>query len=125
MKLQTLKTSLLLGLGVFLTSSVMAAVINFDNLTNGTTLTGQYPEAIFSTTAGGANLVYTHASAVSGSNILCTGSAAGVIDCLRDTYIDFTSPVNGLTFWAIEPNATGVDAQFRSFRTTLLPRRWI
>jgi len=86
--------------------------IGFDDLPSGTLLTSQYPGVIFSSSQGCANYVYSFST----GNIICTGPIGGSIDCVRDTYIDFTSPVNNLTFFAIEPNVAGVDAQFRIFQ---------
>lgn len=92
-----------------------AAVIDFDGLANGTVVTNQYAEATFSSSAGSDNYAYSFSGADTPPNILCTGPTGGGVDCIRDTYIDFTLPVDLLTFWAIEPNATGVVAQFNIY----------
>lgn len=96
-----------------LASSAQAlTVIDFDGFTG--LVTNQYASATFSSIAGAANYSFAFATAHSGPNILCTGGANG-IDCLSPTIIDFTNPVNALTFWAIEPNVAGPTAQFNVF----------
>jgi len=97
-----------------LASSAQAlTVIDFDGFSG--VVTNQYAEAVFSSSVGSANHSFAFGTAHSGPNILCTGGTTGGIDCLRDTYIDFTNPVNDLTFWAIEANVAGVTAQFNVF----------
>ena len=97
-----------------------ASVINFDALPDRTVVTNQYPEATFSSSAGYSNYTYDISGAGdifnSPPNILCTDSAStGTLDCVNDTHIDFTVPVNNLTFWAIEANYGGVAAEFNVF----------
>jgi hypothetical protein len=102
-----------------------AVRIDFDDLPRGTVVTNQYAEATLSSAAGAANYVLEFSTTVnggggSGPNILCTGPApsptqSGSVDCLRDTYVDFTHPVNNLTFWAIEANYPGVAAEFNIY----------
>ena len=86
-----------------------ATLIGFDDLASGTVVTNQYAEAKFSSSGANSNFVQPWATAASGGNIICTPA------CLEDTYVDFTNPVNNLTFWAIEPNFNGHDADFRVF----------
>jgi hypothetical protein len=83
--------------------------INFDDLPGNTVVTNQYPEATFSSTAGNDNMALAFATAHTPPNILCTPG------CIEDTYVDFTNPVNDLSFWAIEANAVGITAQFNIF----------
>jgi hypothetical protein len=90
-----------------------ATVIDFDQLPDGTAVTNQYAEATFSSSLEKAIYVVTFpAIANSHPNIICVGPAAGGFDCTGPIYIDFATPVNNLTFWAIEANAPGVTAVF-------------
>jgi len=99
-------------LGTILTGQAGATVINFDNLSDGTILTNQYAGVTFSS-SGGDSIIITHQNLVgpfggppyNGSvpNLICTGSVAlpvgtVTIDCTHDLIIDFSSPVNNLTF---------------------------
>lgn len=92
--------------------SQAATVVTFDDLTPGTVVTNQYAGVTFSSSPGNANYAY----AFGGGNILCANALAGGAICLPDTYLDFATAVNGLTFWAIEPNFAGPDADFRIFQ---------
>jgi len=100
-----------------------ADFIGFDNLANMTVIGTQYPHVTFSSSVGAANYAYANAGAPSPSNILCTGNPT--ITCLQDTYLQFDGPVQNLTFYAVEPNFAGHDADFRIFQngvfTTTVP----
>lgn len=95
-----------------LVSAAGAEVIDFDGFTG--EVTNQFASATFSSDAGFSNFATGFPTAHSGANILCTG-VQGAIDCLQPTYVDFTNPVNDLSFWAIEANAVGVTAQFNVY----------
>lgn len=89
-----------------------ATVIDFEDRTVDETIDSQYSSvATFSSEPGFENAALSYNSGI----ILCTRPVGGFADCLHDTYIDFTSAVNGLEFDAIEPNAVGVDATFNIF----------
>jgi hypothetical protein len=105
--------SLALAVSLICASSARAQVtIDFDDLPAGTLVTNQYPSATFSSEPGFGNFTEQF-----NGTILCTGPLGGGIpDCVHDTYIDFTVPVTGLHFMAIEPNAPGEVAQFRIFQ---------
>src|SRR4030095_9277461 len=97
-----------------------ATMIDFDDFPDRTLVTNQHAEAAFSSSPGFANYVYSlyqHPNVPNSPlNILCTGSAStGSLHCVHDTYIDFTVPVNNLTFWAIEANYGGIAAEFNIF----------
>lgn len=92
-----------------------AVVVGFDDLPNGSSVTTQYPDVTFSTLSGQFNMAYGFGGATSASNILCTADVGGSVNCANPTYLDFTNPVNSLTFWAIEPNNSGPVAQFNIF----------
>lgn len=91
-------------------------VITFEEVPPGTLLTDQYPDVTFSSSPGNSN--YAHPFIA--GNILCTGPTGGTITCVPDTYMDFTTPVSDLRFQAIEPNGSGVVAQFRIFENGVL-----
>jgi len=82
-----------------------AALIDFESLPAGTVVTNQFPEATFSGSA--PNVVFSQGRPL-GQFICGTG-------CITDTYIDFTSPVSNLTFWAIQIDATGKVAEFNVY----------
>ena len=97
-------------------ASVSADVIDFDALPDGTVVTDQFPQATFSTTTGSENTaIGTSADADTPPNILCTGPVGEQPTCIEDTYIDFTVPVNALTFWAIAANRHGPTATFNIY----------
>lgn len=117
---KSLRTAL--GVAAFAAAGFAQAMsMTFNDLAAGTMVTNQYAGVTFSSSSGSANYAY----GFNGNNILCTGPVGGGINCLEDTYIDFATPVNSLTFWAIEPNFDGPDADFRIFQdgvyTTTLP----
>jgi hypothetical protein len=87
-------------------------VIGFDDSTG--IVTDQYPPAIFSSIAGAQVTSIRNSDGTTPPNIICSGPITG-IDCLQPIFVDFTVPVNELTFWAIQANAVGVTAQFRVF----------
>jgi hypothetical protein len=93
---------------VLLASSAMAGAvtIGFDDLPSGTVVTNQYAGVSFSSSLGNSNAVVGFKA----NKFICTAG------CLADTYLDFTTPVNGLTFLAIEPNFNGPNAEFRIFQ---------
>lgn len=92
-------------------ASSQAGFIGFGEVSPGSVISNQYADATFSSSAGNDN----YSLSFGGDNILCTGTA-GTVTCLSDTYIDWTNPVSNLTFFAIEPNATGVVATFNIFQ---------
>ena len=106
----------LIRLALFLTllgfQSLSAEVIDFDSLAPGDVVTNQFPSAIFSSSPGNENTVRSIDQIFhSPPHILSTAL------CIEDTYIDFTTPVNDLSFWAVEPNAYGVTAQFNVYES--------
>lgn len=94
-------------------SVASAIVVNFDDVPSGTSITNQYPELTFSYGPGvsGNTLAY---GGVSPPNILCTLAPNGNM-CVDSIFVDFTSPVNNLTFLAIQPNEFGVVAEINVF----------
>lgn len=97
--------SVLLGAG-----SASAVVINFDALADGEVVTNQFPEATFSSTAGFVNRITAQPLGSSLPNFICTGPAAGGIDCVHETIVDFTNAVNSLTFLEVGDNNSGINA---------------
>ena len=87
-----------------------ADVVNFDNLATGAIVTTQYPQVTFSSTAGSVNRTVAQNLGSSQPNFICTFAASGGIDCTHETILDFTSPVNNLSFLAVGVNDMGVVA---------------
>src|ERR1039458_7176959 len=76
-----------------------SVVVNFDNLNNGDVITNQYAGVTFSSTSGNVNYVTAQSQYQSTPpNFLCSGPASGGIDCAQETFLNFSSPVNGLKF---------------------------
>src|ERR1035438_6289557 len=90
------------GLAVALSATAAfgaSVVVNFDNLNNGDVITNQYAGVTFSSTSGNVNYVTTQPQYLSTPpNFLCSGPASGGIDCAQETFLNFSSPVNGLNF---------------------------
>jgi len=85
-------------------SAHATTTIDFESLSNGTVVTNQFAGQgiTFSSAGGEVMLVTTQASYQSTPpNFLCTGSAAGGIDCVGTVIFDFATPVNGLQFDAV------------------------
>jgi Ca2+-binding RTX toxin-like protein len=83
--------------------------ITFDELAGGTVVTTQYPSVTFSSDSGSENVV-TEQPSYNGSkpNFICTAPVGGgTLDCAQRTILDFTDPVNNLTFNGLGINDTG------------------
>jgi hypothetical protein len=81
-----------------------------------TVVTNQYASlATFSSESGAENVAFFESGLH--FNILCTRPIGGNINCLQDTYIDFTNPVNNLRFTAVEPNLNQIIATFNIFHS--------
>ncbi len=99
--------SLALALGI---------AINFDSLPDGTVVTNQYPDVLFSSTPGNANYVTTQPAARSSPpNVICSGPVGGNINCAEETIVTFSSGVHGLKFDAVNVDDTGLIAQVDVF----------
>ena len=86
-----------------------AALITFEDLSNGDVVTNQYPGVVFSSVAGQANVIITQPGIGFGDDFLCT--AGGTEDnCTSETILTFTSLVNNLSFWQVGDNAIGIVA---------------
>ncbi len=81
-------------------------ICDFEALSVGEVVTNQYPAATFSTTPGNVNIVLSGG----GNNFICTGPIGQTITCVEDTYVDFTNPVNSLSFQAIQLNSIEIVA---------------
>lgn len=98
-------------LGLLVASSARATTITFDDLATGVQVTNQYAGVTFSSDPGEGT--YTMGGTpVSYPNFLCTAAIGGEPDCINNVYIDFASPVSGLSIWAVEPNEYGTVATF-------------
>ena len=97
-------------------SAPVVTIIDFDELADGDVVTNQFPGATFSSSAGNVNLVTTLPNiAHTPPNIICTGPMGGIINCVEDTFVDFTNAVESLTFWAIAVNLSGTVAEVNVF----------
>lgn len=106
---RTCVVGLCIGATSWTTGTARATVINFDNLATSVLVTNQYAGVTFSSepgeglyTSGGTPTSYPHS--------ICTAPINGSIDCVNDVYVDFATPVGGLSIWCIEPNQYGVVA---------------
>lgn len=99
-----------LGMALIITTGARATWINFDDLAGGAVVTNQYASAIFSSNAGQENRTEAQNLGSSLPNFICTFNIGGGINCVNDTYVDFTSPVMNLTFLAIGANDVGHNA---------------
>ena len=88
----------------------LAALIDFEGLTNGEVVTNQFPEVIFSANAGFENRVTTQPGIGFGDNFIYTSPTSGSINCTQETILTFTNPVNNLSFWQVGDDASGVVA---------------
>ncbi len=95
-----------------------ADTINFDDLGNGVVVTNQYAQATFSSNPGFQILTTAQNLGSSLPNFICTG--AGSIDCAHDVFVNFTNPVNTLSFVATGANDTGVIGQVKVYVGGLL-----
>ncbi|MHC4429350.1 MAG: hypothetical protein ACYS0D_12240 [Planctomycetota bacterium] len=99
-----------------ISSAEAGVVIDFDSFADGDVIDTQFPEATFSSSPGNVNFITAQPSiAHTPPNFICTGPEGGSINCVEDTYVDFTNPVEDLTLWAIGVNDFGVVAQVNVF----------
>lgn len=90
-----------------------ATVINFDNLGNGVQVTNQYAGVTFSSQAGSQILTTAQNLGTSLPNFIC--SAVTSINCVDDVYLDFSTAVSGLSFFAVGDNNVGHNGDVRVF----------
>ncbi|MGH7131213.1 MAG: hypothetical protein ACREJO_04635 [Phycisphaerales bacterium] len=95
------------------TPSVRADIIDFDNIPSWTQVSNQYPAALFSSEPGyiTQTFPYNGMDNTSSPNVLGAAPIGGGSANTRNVYVDFTSPVNGLTFLAAAANEYGVIAR--------------
>lgn len=121
-----MKTFTAIAALVALAGAAHADGINFDDLAAGTMVTTQYAGVTFSSIAGQVNMTHSFTNGGnSAPNILCSADAAGAVNCLNPTFIDFAQPVINLSFLAVEPNGEGEVASINIYQsgsfTTNLP----
>ncbi len=105
-----------LCVATFVAGTGFATVINFDNLAAGVAVTNQYSaSATFSSVTGEVNATTAQDLGSSLPNFICTAPVGGSIDCTHDVFVDFTNPVNNLTFLAVGVNNVGVVAEVNVF----------
>ena len=117
------------ALAMFVVSGLVAATsaqaahvtITFDELAGDTAVTTQYPSVTFSSDTGFENRV-TVQSAYNGSkpNFICTAQISGSFTCANTTILDFTDPVDNLTFNGLGINNTGPVAQIDVYQAGVL-----
>lgn len=91
-----LKTLVLLTMAAL---PAFSGVIDFDALADGAVITNQFAGVVFSSTVDAENKA-TNQPSYNGSmpNFLCTGPVGGGVDCAGETIVDFSAPVNALSF---------------------------
>ena len=94
--------------------------IGFDDLSSGAFVSNQYAEATFSSDAGQTLVAFAYPSAPSPGNVICTADSSGTLNCTSSLFVSFTSPVNNLSFWAIEPNQFGAVANVEIYSNNAL-----
>jgi hypothetical protein len=97
----------------FSASASAQVLIDFESLPLGTVVTNQFPEVSFSSSPGNVNSV---TGPLQSGQFICTGPPGAQPTCIEDTYLDFTVPVSGLTFVAVEANCSCPAAFFRIFQ---------
>jgi hypothetical protein len=101
----------------FFVGSANATLIDFEGLANGTVITNQFPEVVFSSNTGFENQVTTQPGIGFGDNFICTATSS--INCSQETILTFTNLVNNLSFWQVGDNASGVVALVDVFENGL------
>jgi len=104
-KIQVRRVLLTVLSGVVIIAEAGATTINFDNLSDGTQVTNQYAGVTFSSSGGDVVLITAQNPPYTGSapNLICTGTIAlpvgtVTVDCTHDLIMQFTNPVDNLTF---------------------------
>lgn len=87
-------------------SSAQATTINFDNLSSGVTLTNQYPEATFTSTGGFEFRAIAYPGGTSAPNVIAGFSNSGTFSASSELFVDFTSPVDALSFKTVGDDST-------------------
>lgn len=91
-------------------SFAFADLITFEGLANQTVVTNQFAGVEFSANSGFENQVTTQPGIGFGDNFICTAAIGSAINCTQETILTFSSLVNGLSFWQVGDNASGVVA---------------
>ena len=98
-----------------------AVVIDFESLSGGTEVTNQFPEATFSSNSGFVIRVFNAPFAgffgTSGIDLIAPAVSGSGFNFFQDVFVDFTNPVNNLTFLAAANNSIGNIAQVDVFAT--------
>ena len=94
---------------MFSSALAQAAVLGFSEFAPGTVVTSQYATATFSSISGEEIRVANdfNFGVNSSPNYICTAAVGGGLDCLNPVTVNFTSPVNGLSFLALGDDAAG------------------
>lgn len=101
------------------TVAARADLIGFETLSTGTHVTNQFPGVTFSSDAG--HRVQVDSSFNFGTGLYaCTATSAGVLNCDRSIFVQFSSPVTGVRFFAMGDDAAGTQAIARGFNGATL-----
>lgn len=96
---------------------------DFESLAGGTDVTNQFPEASFSSNPGYAARVFAAkpgSYGTSGTNLITTAESSGGFDFVHDLFVDFTDPVDDLTFLVAADHNGGVIGQITVFQNATL-----
>jgi hypothetical protein len=94
-------------------TSARGVIVNFDNVPSGTNVANQYPGMIFSSEPGHGVIAFAYGGLIAFSSpnvIVPYNQMLGFPTSVPDLYVDFTTPVNGLTFHAVQADEFGVVA---------------
>lgn len=94
---------------LFFSVHANAALIDFESLAANTVVTNQFSEVTFS---GSTDNVVFDLGRPRG-NFICTSR------CIGDTILDFTNPVDNLTFWVIQLDTSGKVAEFNIYENNV------
>lgn len=89
-----------------LATQVRATTITFEDLPVGTVVTNQFQGVVFSTVPGQELRVVAQPFDLL-DNFLCTADIGGPVNCEHDVRLAFSTPVNGLSFYAVGDDGTG------------------
>ena len=87
-----------------------AALITFEDLSDGDVVTNQYSGVVFSSVPGQLNVITTQPGIGFGDDFLCTATGGTGLNCTSETILTFTNLVNNLSFWQVGDNDVGVVA---------------
>jgi len=101
------------GSSNFVDSSASLVIVNFDSLPTNVAVTNQYPQATFSSYPGGVVSTAFDCSFLGScpNGIIATSGIGSTYWPNADVYVNFTVPVNGLTFRVLGGQSGGAAGQ--------------